>query len=499
MSTPAGRPAPGGLAASGLVALDEDHHVHSTFSDDAVSTVAENVRAARERGLRVVVLADHVRQGSPWVPDFVAAVRELRARARAGGAGRGGSEDPQPRRGAGPAPVPARGGPGADRGPPVPRRPRPGPAAGHAGRAGAPPVLGGRRHRRPHRGHPRRPGAGRAAAAGPPVQPAAQDGPGRGGCARRRPGGPGPGLLPGRGAGRGQREVGVPVAAHDPGPGRGRGAPGRQHRQPRLRDVGRYARVREHPRGGVRRRGAADGRRARRLQLAAGGARHARRRAHARGQLPVPARRRAFPPQPLPECAPYFPRTAILVPAWNEAAVIGASIDRLMQLDYPPDALRVFVVDDASTDDTPDVIKAKAVQYPGQVVHLRRDKGGEGKSHTLNHGLRTILARRLDAGPPHHGRRRHLRAAVAAPDDPAPGRSRGRLGHRLHQGRQPPGQLPDPVHRLRVHHRPGGRPAQPGGARARSPAWPAARSCTPGPTWRPSAAGWTPARWPRTR
>jgi cellulose synthase/poly-beta-1,6-N-acetylglucosamine synthase-like glycosyltransferase len=90
-------------------------------------------------------------------------------------------------------------------------------------------------------------------------------------------------------------------------------------------------------------------------------------------------------------CAPYFPRTAILVPAWNEAAVIGASIDRLMQLDYPPEALRVFVVDDASTDDTPDVIKAKAVQYPGQVVHLRRDKGGEGKSHTLNHGLRTIL------------------------------------------------------------------------------------------------------------
>jgi len=90
-------------------------------------------------------------------------------------------------------------------------------------------------------------------------------------------------------------------------------------------------------------------------------------------------------------CAPYFPRTAILVPAWNEAAVIGASIDRLMQLDYPPDALRVFVVDDASTDDTPDVIKAKAVQYPGQVVHLRRDKGGEGKAHTLNHGLRTIL------------------------------------------------------------------------------------------------------------
>jgi cellulose synthase/poly-beta-1,6-N-acetylglucosamine synthase-like glycosyltransferase len=92
------------------------------------------------------------------------------------------------------------------------------------------------------------------------------------------------------------------------------------------------------------------------------------------------------------DCVPYFPRTAILVPAWNEAAVIGASIDRLMQLDYPPESLRVYVVDDASTDDTPDVIKAKAARYPGQVVHLRREQGGQGKSHTLNHGLRIILA-----------------------------------------------------------------------------------------------------------
>lgn len=62
---------------SAPVALDEDHHVHSAFSDDAVSTVAENFRAARDRGLRVICLADHVRQGSAWVPDFVAAVREL--------------------------------------------------------------------------------------------------------------------------------------------------------------------------------------------------------------------------------------------------------------------------------------------------------------------------------------------------------------------------------------------------------------------------------------
>jgi cellulose synthase/poly-beta-1,6-N-acetylglucosamine synthase-like glycosyltransferase len=91
------------------------------------------------------------------------------------------------------------------------------------------------------------------------------------------------------------------------------------------------------------------------------------------------------------DCAPAFPRTAVLIPAWNEGAVIGASIDRLMAAQYPPQSLRVFVVDDASTDDTPVVVKAKEAQYPGRVVHLRREQGGQGKAHTLNHGLGVIL------------------------------------------------------------------------------------------------------------
>jgi cellulose synthase/poly-beta-1,6-N-acetylglucosamine synthase-like glycosyltransferase len=90
-------------------------------------------------------------------------------------------------------------------------------------------------------------------------------------------------------------------------------------------------------------------------------------------------------------CAPVFPRTAVLIPAWNEGLVIGASIDRLIAAQYPPQSLRIYVVDDASTDDTPVVLKAKEVQYPGQVVHLRREHGGQGKAHTLNHGLAIIL------------------------------------------------------------------------------------------------------------
>ncbi len=91
-------------------------------------------------------------------------------------------------------------------------------------------------------------------------------------------------------------------------------------------------------------------------------------------------------------CAPYLPRVAVVIPAWNEAAVIGTSVDRLMRLDYPRDALRIVVVDDASTDATPEVAAAKAAAYPGNVVHLRRERGGEGKAATLNHGLAQVLA-----------------------------------------------------------------------------------------------------------
>jgi cellulose synthase/poly-beta-1,6-N-acetylglucosamine synthase-like glycosyltransferase len=91
------------------------------------------------------------------------------------------------------------------------------------------------------------------------------------------------------------------------------------------------------------------------------------------------------------KAAPFLPRVAIVVPAWNEGAVIGASIDRLMLLEYPRESLRIYVVDDASTDNTPDVVREKAALYPGSVLHLRRAKGGEGKAHTLNYGIRETL------------------------------------------------------------------------------------------------------------
>ncbi|MDR6612788.1 PHP domain-containing protein [Leifsonia sp. 1010] len=54
--------------------LHGDFHVHSTFSDDARSTLAENIAAASAVGLRTIRLTDHVRASTTWVPEFLTAV-----------------------------------------------------------------------------------------------------------------------------------------------------------------------------------------------------------------------------------------------------------------------------------------------------------------------------------------------------------------------------------------------------------------------------------------
>src|SRR4029077_5380378 len=92
-----------------------------------------------------------------------------------------------------------------------------------------------------------------------------------------------------------------------------------------------------------------------------------------------------------PKSKDYTPLVAFVLPAWNEADVLGASIDSLMSIDYPSGAWRIYVVDDASTDHTHEVMRQKMAEYPGSVFHLRREKGGQGKAHTLNHGIRIIL------------------------------------------------------------------------------------------------------------
>ena len=162
-----------------------------------------------------------------------------------------------------------------------------------------------------------------------------------------------------------------------------------------------------------------------------------------------------------------------IVPAWNEGAVIGRTLDRLVGLEYPPDRLRIYVVDDASTDETPEIVRCEGGGAPGPRLPPAPRERRRGQGGTINHGLGVIRAEGwyeavliIDADVILTPRR-------PADDDPPPGRPRGRRGHRLHQGGQPTRRLPEPLRRLRVHHRSGRGPA--GSERPRRPGLPGGR------------------------
>lgn len=61
-----------------MLALNQDHHVHSTFSDGR-GTLLENIRAAEEAGLTTLGCVDHVRRDTSWTPSFAAAVARAQA------------------------------------------------------------------------------------------------------------------------------------------------------------------------------------------------------------------------------------------------------------------------------------------------------------------------------------------------------------------------------------------------------------------------------------
>lgn len=92
------------------------------------------------------------------------------------------------------------------------------------------------------------------------------------------------------------------------------------------------------------------------------------------------------------QCKNYLPKVAIIIPVWNEEDVIGLSIDSLMSLHYPYDCLRIYAIDDVSTDKTPEVLEAKSLQYPDHVFNVRRPaKIDFGKAAVINHGLKAVL------------------------------------------------------------------------------------------------------------
>ncbi len=84
-----------------------------------------------------------------------------------------------------------------------------------------------------------------------------------------------------------------------------------------------------------------------------------------------------------PADATYLP-VSVVVPAYNEAPVLGDAIEALLQLDYPE--LEVIIIDDGSTDET----LAVARQWEGRhgAIDVRVfTKANGGKATALNAGI----------------------------------------------------------------------------------------------------------------
>ncbi len=86
-----------------------------------------------------------------------------------------------------------------------------------------------------------------------------------------------------------------------------------------------------------------------------------------------------------------FPSCTILIPAHNEEKVIAATIESMLNLEYPKDRLSVIIVNDGSTDATREIIGRFAASDPRvRLYDVPAGEGGRGKSRALNLGFRLV-------------------------------------------------------------------------------------------------------------
>ena len=81
-----------------------------------------------------------------------------------------------------------------------------------------------------------------------------------------------------------------------------------------------------------------------------------------------------------------YPEVTVIVPCWNEETTIYKTVRSLLDLNYPEDKLKIFLIDDGSTDKTWDVI-SKFSKYPN-IKTFHKENGG--KYTALNLGLENV-------------------------------------------------------------------------------------------------------------
>jgi glycosyltransferase involved in cell wall biosynthesis len=83
-------------------------------------------------------------------------------------------------------------------------------------------------------------------------------------------------------------------------------------------------------------------------------------------------------------------RGSVVIPTYNDAALLRDALTRLVDQTLPADAYEIIVVDDGSTDATPDVVTAAARARVR--VRLERFEENRGRSAARNAGIRAAGA-----------------------------------------------------------------------------------------------------------
>ncbi len=92
--------------------------------------------------------------------------------------------------------------------------------------------------------------------------------------------------------------------------------------------------------------------------------------------------------RPFPSCSlAAAPPLTVVIPAYNEGAMVMHSIESVVKAFYPRERLEIFVVDDGSTDDTWSYIRRVAARYPGRITTVRLPRN-QGKRAALEVGFR---------------------------------------------------------------------------------------------------------------
>lgn len=94
-------------------------------------------------------------------------------------------------------------------------------------------------------------------------------------------------------------------------------------------------------------------------------------------------------PSPKKRLPAYKPFVSVLIPAFNEQAVIERCLKSIAKTNYPKKSLEVIVISDASTDDTNKIVRKFIDKNKKIDVKLVARRTNRGKGYSLNYAIKS--------------------------------------------------------------------------------------------------------------